>query len=336
MKKIIFALILMLLVFSVVIHGEKVGVLPELMKPTFMGVDDTQLYVIEGASIYIYSLKELKVVKKFGREGQGPQEFQIFPPLQITLDASGDNITVFSFLKVSYFTKKGEFIKEIRAPSFSMNLQVFGDGFIGWTTAQQEGVRYKIVNIYDSKLNKLKEIYRIKDEFQKPGQGLKLLTKTTSFAGYENKIFLPGKDDATIAVFDGNMKKLFSINLDQKKVKVDQKIKDAVIEYLKTTPGIKEQFEAIKPIIFPEYFPTIAGFFVADNTIYVMTWKTENNSREFFTYDLKGKFKKRMMIDIKYETPVKPYPINIHKGKLYQIVENEEEEEWELHMSVVK
>lgn len=163
-----------------------------------------------------------------------------------------------------------------------------------------------------------------------------MFTKTSSFVGYENKIFLPGKDDATIDVFDSNMKKLFSINLDQKKIKVDQKIKDAVIEYLKTTPGIKEQFELLKPVIFPEYFPTIAGFFVVDNTVYVMTWKREKDSREFFTYDLKGKFKKQMMIEIQNETPVQPYPINIHKGKLYQIVENEEEEAWELHMSVIK
>jgi len=336
MRKIIFVLILVLVLFSVAIHGEKVAVLPEIMKPTTMSVDDTQLYVVEGASIYIYSLKEFKLLKKFGREGQGPQEFQVQPPFRISLDVRSDNLIVFSFLKVSYFTKTGEFIKEIKIPTLAFSIQTFADNFLGSTIIIPDNVRFKVINMYDSKFNKLKEIYRIKDDFQKPGQGMKVLTKTFSFQGSENKILLPGNDDATIDVFDGDMKKLFSIHLDQEKIKVDQTFKDAVIKYLKTTPGPKEQFELIKPIIFPEYFPTIVGFFVVDNLIYAMTMKKENNRTEFFTYDMNGKFKKRLMIPIQFETPVKPYPISIHKGKLYQIVENEEEEAWEFHMSEIK
>jgi hypothetical protein len=92
----------------------------------------------------------------------------------------------------------------------------------------------------------------------------------------------------------------------------------------------------LKPITFPDYFPAIADFFVNDDTIYVMTWKIENSINEFFTYDMSGKFKKRLMIPIQYETGLKSYPITFNKGKLYQIVENEEEEVWEFHMSKIQ
>jgi hypothetical protein len=338
MKKIIVVLFLVLSIFSVAIHGKKVAVLPELMKPVTLAVDDTQLYVTEGASIYIYSLKEYNLLKKFGREGQGPQEFQVHPLIPLSLDVSTDKIIVFSILKVSYFTKKGEFIKEVRAKVFSAGLQPFGDRFLGSTQIQEENVRYKVVNLYDSKLDKLKELYRVKDNFQKVGQGLKVLEKSFFYNGYKNRILLPGKDDATVDVFkfDDEMKKLFSIRLDQKKIKIDRQFKEEMIEYFKTTPGLKEQYEVIKPILFPEYFPRIWIFFIESDTIYVLTWKRENNKIELFTYDMKGKFIKRQMVPIYHETPVKPYPLTVNKANLYQLAENEEEEEWELHMSEIK
>jgi hypothetical protein len=336
MLKHIIILILILIVFCFSGFAEKVAVLPELMKPKVMAVDDTQLYVTEEASVYIYSLKVFELVKKFGKAGEGPQEFQVLPQVPLIIDVSTDRIIVNSFGKISYFTKQGEFIKEVKTKSLAVFLQPLGDNFLGMSAAAEDGVRYRTINLYDSELNKLKEIYRAKHDFQGPGSGLKILTKAFTFQAYKDKILLPGKDDATVDIFDREMKKLFSIHLDQEKRKVDQKFKDTVIKRIETDPTTKNYFHLLKPIIFPDYFPTIAAFFVDDGTIYVMTWKIENSINEFFTYDMSGKFKKRLLIPIQYETELQPYPITINKGKLYQIVENEEEEVWEFHMSKIE
>lgn len=336
MIKHIIILILIILVFCFSGFAERVAVLPELMKPRIMAVDDTQLYVTEEASVFIYSLKDFKLVKKFGSAGQGPQEFFIVPTVPLTIDVQTDQIIAVSIRKVSYFTKEGEFIKEVKMKSMAYFLQPMGDRFLGLSEIVEEGVVYQTINIYDLEINKLKEIYRVKKNFQKPGSGTRVLEKTFTYQAYEDKILLPGEDDAIIDVFDNEMKKLFSIHLDQGKRKVDQKFKDTVIERLKTDPTTKDIFPILKPIIFPDYFPTIAAFFVDDGTIYVMTWKIENSINEFFTYDMNGKFKKHLMIPIQYETELQPYPITINKEKLYQIVENEEEEVWEFHMSEIK
>ncbi len=335
MLKHIIILILIILVFCFSGYAAKVAVLPELMKPKVMAVDDNQLYVTEEAVVFIYSLKDFKLVKKFGRAGQGPQEFQVLPQLPLVIDVSTDRIIANSFGKISYFTKQGEFINEVKTKSLAFLFQALGDGFLGMSVTTQDGERYRTINLYDPELNKLKEIYRAKDDFQL-GQGLKVLTKPFIYQAYENKILLPGNDDATIDVFDKEMKKLFSVHLDLEKRKIDQKFKDSVINLIKTDPRTKNYFEVLKPIIFPDYFPAIARFFVDDNTIYVMTWKIENSINEFFTYDMSGKFKKRLLVPIRYETELQPYPITINKGKLYQIVENEEEEVWEFHMSEIK
>jgi hypothetical protein len=103
---------------------------------------------------------------------------------------------------------------------------------------------------------------------------------------------------------------------------------------LKSNPTTKNIIELLKPIKFPKYFPTIRAFFVEDDIIYIMTFKTVKGNYEFFTYDINGKFKKKITIPIKFQTEFTPYPITIYKQKLYQIVENEEEE-WELHMTEI-
>ncbi|MGD2086798.1 MAG: hypothetical protein PVH61_11505 [Candidatus Aminicenantes bacterium] len=327
--------LLVLLTFSFSIYGMKVTVLTEIRQPKNMAVDATQLYIAENATVYIYSLDDFKLIKSFGRKGQGPQEFQTFPHIPITIDVSTDKLIVSSIRKISYFTKQGEFLKEVRALSLALYLQPLGDGFLGRSHVNYNGFNHAVVNIYDAKLNKLKEVYRVKDPYQGPGKGYKVLDTVFVFRAYKDKILVPGKDDATIDVFDRDLNKLFSIHLDQKKRKLDQNTRKRLTHLMKTSPDTKDAYELIRPLSFPDYFPVIADFFVDDDTIYVMTWKKENGSNEFFTYDMQGKFKKRLLIPIKYETELTAYPTTIKKGKLYQIVENENKEEWEFHVSKI-
>jgi hypothetical protein len=321
--------------FSFSIYGMKVTVLTEIRQPKNMAVDATQLYVAENATVYIYSLENFKLIKSFGRKGQGPQEFQTYPHIPITIDVSTGKLIVSSIMKISYFTRRGEFIKEVRAHGLALYLQPLGDGFLGRSHVNYNGFNHAVVNIYDAKLNKLKEAYRMKDPYQGQGQGYKVLDKVFVFRAYKDKILVPGEDDATIEVFDLELNKLFSIHLDQERRKLDQKTRERLTHLMKTSPDTKDAYELIRPLIFPAYFPVIASFYVDDDTIYVMTWKKENGSNEFFTYDMKGKFKKRLLIPIKYETELTAYPMTIKKGKLYQLVENENKEEWEFHVSEI-
>jgi len=50
--------------------------LPEVVRPTSLSVDDTQLYICEHEKISIYSIKDFKLIKKYGEKGEGPQEFK--------------------------------------------------------------------------------------------------------------------------------------------------------------------------------------------------------------------------------------------------------------------
>ena len=93
----------------------------------------------------------------------------------------------------------------------------------------------------------------------------------------------------------------------------------------------KQQYEELKHrLAFPDYFPEIGNFQVTDNKIYVSTWKVENGSNEWFIFDLQGKLLKRLFVPIVFLMPLEPYPYTVKNGKLYQLIETEDEQ-WELH-----
>jgi len=49
--------------------------IPEVLKPTSIAIDGNNLYVSEEFKIHRYQLKELKWIKSFGNNGEGPGEF---------------------------------------------------------------------------------------------------------------------------------------------------------------------------------------------------------------------------------------------------------------------
>lgn len=318
-------------------HAEKAATFEEIKNPRNIAVDDTRFYVGEDATAFIYSLKNFKLKKKFGSKGQGPQEFDTLPHIPIGIDASTDKLIISSIRKISYFTKAGEFIREVRAVNQALRLRLFKDKFLGWSQAREKGILYNTICLYDARLNKIKELYRLKDSYQGPGKGYRVLHSVFTYQAYNNKIFLPGENDAAINVLDNQLKKQFSIQLNQERMKVNREFRNRLTHYFKTSRESKHIYEPLlKPLIFPDHFPVIADFFVDSGIVYVMTWKREKGANEFFTYDTKGKFIKQMMIPIRYETDLSPYPTLVYKGKLYQLVENEKNEKWELYISQIQ
>jgi len=158
-----------------------------------------------------------------------------------------------------------------------------------------------------------------------------------TYYSINNRIVLPGENSAAVDIFDQEMKKVASIQLDQEKVEVDEEFKRKITNDFKTNPETKEIYPMLKPLIFDKYFPVISDFFVDQQDggiIYIMTRKRENGANEFYLYDLTGKFKKKVMIPIRYETDMSPYPASVQNGILYQLVENEQEL-WEFYASPI-
>jgi hypothetical protein len=325
--------------------------LPDFFNPDSIAVDDRHIYITEFPTIYIYSLRDFKLKKKIGRQGEGPQEFNRFALLSI----HGDYLVVSDRNKVLYYTKDGDYIKEIKARSIMhWGVQPIGNRFVGKSKTREKNTEFDTTNIYNSNLEKINNIFKTKFFFQVEAGGKKcdaLEIRGLQFQVFDDKIFFKKGKNFIIDVFDSSGKMLYRIHHEFEKIKISEADKKRYHDYFKTVQPWKKMYDSLikKEIYFPDYFPAIQMFIVADEKIYVMTYKKEKEKSEFVILDLEGKLLKKVFLPFnqsdewfhysltKLASQFSPHAtFTIKNGKLYQLIENEDEETWELHITDIE
>lgn len=314
--------------------AEKVKTFPNLFKPTRIMVDKDRIFIVEFPHVFIYSLVDFKLIKKIGRKGEGPREF--LPTLNLL--PYPDHIIINSRGKISYFTKTGEFIKEIKSP-FAGGVEPCEDVFVGIGNRQgndKDPINYSTIDVYDKNFKKIREIDRKKADFQ--SSRFTFYQQSYYFYIMDNeKIIVTGNEGFVLNAFNKNGKKLFTIQEEYKKKKVTESDRLDVHNYFKTHPQIKGLYAAYKHLLkFADYFPAIQGFQPYDGKLYVHTYNKKGEDTEFYIYDGKGKLIKKTYLPIVKKDVQSLYPFYVDNGKLYRLLENEDEEEWELHITDVK
>lgn len=332
MKKNILVFIIFFMIFVSFGFSKKVATISEVLKPSTITIDNEQMYIVENTSIYIYSLEDFKMKKKFGKDGEGPGEFKRFAIVY----PQKDSLLINSFGKLSLYTKDGILKKELKTKSGigSALFYPLKNGFVGRGFTTKDKNFYFTVNLFDSNLNKGKELYRMISPFQQTGK-INILSRSLVYQIHSDKIFITGKEGFGLDILDNTGKKLYSIaREDYKKRKFTSEDEKKFREVLKSR--FKAQYDRLKSrISFPDYFPEIFNFFIADNKIYISTWKWKNERIEFFIYGLKGKLLKHLFIPFVFQNALEPYPAAIKNSKLYQLIENDDEE-WELFITDIK
>jgi hypothetical protein len=327
--------LIIILIMLVLVHFPLTGKtvpLQDLEKPNLIAVNGNRIYIADGATVSIYSLTDFTLIRKFGKEGDGPQEFK----RRITfVDAQTDELFLISTGKVSYFTRDGLFKKDFRTLSPEMRVKPLGDGFAGGRMVSENGTLYISIGIYDANLKKIKELHKQKFEVQLGGKGTKIFAHILPFHVSVDFLFIAKGDDFVIDVLDKAGNKQYTITYDYKPLKVTNADKDRTMDFLKTNPETGPYLEMLKPIIFPDYFPAIQNYYVVDGKVYVFTYKRDEGKSEYFIFDAKGKFLKQSIIPYAFMSPVDEYPAAIKNGILYQLIENEETEAWDLHINPI-
>jgi hypothetical protein len=335
MKKLIFFIFLILVIYSLQ-YPEKVASLPEIMQPKIPQIEGDKLYITENATIYIYSLKDYSFIKKFGKKGEGPGEFMIAPTANLSVFPHKDKLIINSLKKLSFFTKEGEFVKEMKSKGiFSGRFQPLGDKFAGIGVELDDKSVFTTINIYDTQLNKIKEITRVIAQSRKSGK-IEMLKRSFSFQTYKNKIIATGDTGFSINIFDDSGKLIQKITQKYKRRAFTKDDERDFRAYIKRQ--YKENYEQAKHLlVFPDTYPEIGGMFIDNDKIYAWTWKRKDKGEkklvEFFIFNFKGKLLKKTFIPFAFQNELQPFPPIIKNNKLYQIIENFDEEEWELHIT---
>jgi hypothetical protein len=349
-----FILVIILLIFTSPGFPAILGSLPEVLKPDNITVYEDELFVVEGAEISIYSLKDLILKKKFGKKGEGPGELMVTPGFFNKVSVFPDYIFVLGFNKVIFFSREGKYIKEIKKSMYIFLAAPIGENFVVRSYKQgDDKLLYNAIAICNSKFEEIKELYRQKDLQQgaPPNAQLDIVPDLIYYGVYDDKIFIDRSPDGFIVdVFDSHGKKLYQVEQDYEKIKVTSDHEKEIIHRFKQDPNIKSSiqrrggWEALKKILninFPDFFPAVQELEITGEKIYIRTFKLKENKSEYVVVDLKGNIIKRVYLPRVDNVPFMSKIIGaklhtIYDDKLYYLLENEDEENWELYVEEIK
>lgn len=355
MRKIILIFIILLLAFVNLAFGAKAGVLSRVIKPAAISVDGNQVYITEGTSVHIYSLRPFKHLKTFGVEGEGPGEFRRRPYVNLYREHLFTN----SPGKIMFFSRNGVFQKEIKLPFhyFYFNyplLPVKGNYVCLQLKAVKQG-KLKFVyegKIYGPDFQLLKSFCQVDSPFlpPPPRPGTKPAAKVNydvigeclDFAAADGNIFLAdSRKGFFISVFSHKGDLLYEIDNKYKKIKVPEAFEE---EYMREEKKSKnwERSKMLYNYVFKEYYPSFFTFKVSDHKIYAVTHEKKEGKHEVVVMDLGGNILKRSFVfpldpmerEV-YGFPSYSTTYDISKDHIYYLVEDPEEETWELHTSPI-
>lgn len=309
--------------------------LPDLIHPDSITVQNNKVYITDGESVYIFKRHNLQLQKKFGKRGEGPGEFRFAPgsTAKLGLYLTSDRIMINSMNRVTFFTLAGDYLNEKNIPSGNRFIPV-GDNYVGYASTRDDQILYLRINLYDGEFKKIRSILRQEYYVQtnKPFNLVKLGLGGRGRIVYEvceNKIYVAGDQD-TIHVFNPSGEKEHDIRPAFEKIKITPGHIQTIREDLDTLYTSQFMRKLIREKgFFPEYFPA-RPFRIADRMIHMPTHRKRNGQTEFILMNLEGEVKKNAFVDFKEKTLLMPYPYTIHEGTLYQLVEEEESEAWQL------
>ena len=342
MKKFLFVITLIVLLSVLSLAETKVVSLDEsIMKPAQIVVGDKQVYITEGTTVSIFSGIDFKFISKFGKRGEGPGEIQGSRrgDVSFSLLPMNDKLYLFNRNKVMYFSKNGKFLNEKRlASGFVRDLLPVNDNYVGRSVIRGKNRSMKTaINMFSKDLSTKKLFYGTEKSMER-GSRFKHFMPDSIFKlkTYNGKVFINDTKELLIKILDKTGKKTGEIKYNLKLSKVTNQTKKDIRNYYKTSPTFKAMYDRFKNRIeVGNTYNAIRDFFVDKNTVYVQTYDKTDNGVKFLIFNTSGKFIKETILPLESINILDFYPYFIKSNTLYQIVENEDEEEWELHISKI-
>jgi len=324
------------------INPVKLANLTEVEMPSAILVKNSRLFVADRTvKLHLYSMKDFKYIKRLARKGEGPGELRYPPRFCI----HPDYIFLYSSRKCMYFKKNGDYDREfiIKNTRFKEVYPIKGN-FI----CLKHGVNkindsfYSDISIYsrakDNEFKFKKLVYYLESPPDKISGGKRDYVVISDYLGIivrEDKIYVGDSSRGLfVAVFDANGQEIDRVNLwKMDKIKITEEYKKEFMERIKTNSSyniVKSMYN----IIIPEYFPGFYRFAIDNGKVYFLTYLKKDGKREIIVADFKGKMPKRTYVPwVENDAYIN---FSIENDKFYYILENEEEEVWELHMVEMK
>jgi len=307
-------------------------VVPGVLKPDTFHLGANHLYIGEKHRVSIFTLPELEWVRSFGDAGEGPWEFKLGHGIHtLTIDTLDGQLVIGSIGKLSLYTPTGDPLSEIRVPSFSRFVPVKG-GYLAHTSLPvEDGLPVQGTVLFDPDLKRKKILLKTS---MATGMGAKVYVPAPGhkFLVYKDKIYLsedPGS--ISIGIFDLQGNRLTRISHPAEKIKVPSGYIRKLTDHYKTSPDWKNYWNYLKDYLtFPDYFPAVRDFFIDGDLLYLQTYRLKGDQIQWLVFDLAGNLNSEVWLPaVNFYTDQPPLH-GILEGTYYYLVENIEQETWEL------
>jgi hypothetical protein len=312
--------------------------LEELNNPYEIYANQGRLYITDCSteeqrctSVLVYSLKNYNLLFKMGGDGDSPGKYKMQEGHSVYVGFPTNKLFINDYTKIGLYTLEGQFINEIKTLGNSTIYYALGNMYVGRENIKEDSLLYYVAYIYNEDLVRMKEIYRIENPYNPKTKKSRVYTRSLLYQTYNDSIYIKGSsEDFKIDVFDSSGNLINTIQVPYTRDKVTDHHKVEVYEEYKNHPLYGKYFDIIKEeIVFPEYLPAIDMFRVADNRIYIKTYRKKEHKTEFYILDLKGKILKKCFVPFNWQ--FRRYAVL--NGKMFQLFKNDETNQWELKIT---
>jgi hypothetical protein len=329
MKKYMFFLVMLFAVKPAA--AEMVAKLPQVIRPLYIALTNERIYIAEDSSkVHIYDRgpKGIAFKKTFGRQGDGPGEFnEIYHVLPLE-----DHLEILTLGRFARFSLDGRFIDEMKLPIriFKDGIFRIGENFLTRDSRFDDNELSITIRLYDKDFNKVQELVTHRMPL---GNKINLVSDYYSarVVGDRAYIIESGKE-TKVTVYDQAGAKQGEVSLRLEPVKVNPALQEALLQPFKNEPDWRAGDEALYG--FPDWTPGLDYFAVVDGKCIARTFNYRQNSAEFVIFDLQGKELNRIFLP-----NVGCLSHNIlfcfFQDRFFYLRENSNEKVWELHSEKV-
>lgn len=353
MRKTICILIMILVTVlpaAVNLEAEKRAELNDLARPEMMTTDGGKLFIVDGYEVYVYSMKDHKLLGKFGNKGSGPGEFAPSFANRIQIQLHNGNILLNSTRKMAWFTHKGELVREKRLTFLAIQVVPVDDNFaVTRFMPGQNGVNMLTVQLLNDKMETLKTLYQRDDISHQRSGKLDCPNEQIFVRCAADKLYIMDQRDTTfhIRVFDKKGNPLTPIKKDYPPLKMPDSYKQEVMDWVESRKSMLRQhatnnmgmsIEQLKKMVYYHPIVPAARYFHADDKMLIVeTFIKKNKLSQFIVLDTNGKVLKKVFLTDAEPGKVKMFPkagYTFYKNRHLYLWEDLETETWELHETI--
>jgi hypothetical protein len=335
------SLFLIMLVLVGYVHANRAKVLPQLVFPTIIDTDGERLFVLDGVTVYVYEIKDFQLVTTFGKLGEGPGELQVQPDLPACMQVFGDKVILNSYNKMIFYTKQGQLINEKKIPFLVSQIIPLRENFVATKFSRGgDGSSIMSVLLLDEKLKEIKEIYKT-ELLNDQGRGkIAWPLMFIQIQTYGDQLFVFDQHKGFhIDIFNSQIIKVKEIKKEYEKIKITDAYKKEKLAWFKLQPALKNAPEEIREMIyFLDYLPVVSYCLVRDDKIYIQTNRTKSTQVEFFILNFSGTVLKQIFLPNALPESIRLSPAALYtiKNDKYFYLDENQDEEWELHIIDLK